>query len=1073
MQSPKIATLLLWLTVAVALSQSVAFAQSPPLPLTNGANHSGSIALAGEFDRWTFSATAGDAISLSIGEVLVGGTDPGFNPWMRLYDPNGTLISPGGSVAGALVADIDLRASLTGTYTVRVEHANNPNPATGVGEYLLTLARAPGAFVVSDGDEGGEMTNGANHPGKIHRGDLDQWSFTAAKDDAITLKIGEVLGAVDPGFDPWIRLRGPNGATLASVTGALVAEIDVKAPLTGTYTVVVASYTVATDIGEYLLTLAHSPSPFVVPAGDEGGPMTNGANHAGKIHRGDLDQWSFDATKDDAISLSIGQIPGGAVAGFSPWIRLRGPDGANLGLILPLTAPATINVIAPLTGTYTVVAASFNVHTGIGEYLLTLAKTPGPFVVPPGDEGGPMTNGANHPGKIHPRDLDQWSFTASKDDAISVSIGEILAGGADPGFNPLIRLRGPDGATLGLAQGELVAAIDVTAPLTGTYTVVVASFTVPTGIGEYLLTLAQTPGAFVVPAGDEGGPMTNGVNHPGVIHRGDLDQWTFIAAQGTAISVGIAEVVTGADPGFDPWIRLRGPNGADLGSFQGPLGAVINVTAPLTGTYTVVVASHTVANANGSYLLQVAGAAAAAAPTTVNDVYSAHLDTPLVIAAPGVLSNDNSNGGGPITAELVTTSTDGTLTLNADGAFTYTPTSFFVGTTTFTYRAINSVGTGSIATVTITVNAASPPTAINDAFTMPIDIPSGVRAPGVLANDSSNGGGPMSAVLVTSVSHGALTLNGDGSFIYSPNPGFSGADSFTYRAANASGPGNTATVSITVSGPPTAQPPTGLIASSIVGNVITFRWDAPLGGLLPTDYVVEGGLIPGQVLASLRTDSAFPIYTITAPSGAFYVRVHTISGASRSEASNEIRVFINVPSPPSAPANLVGVVNGSSLSLAWRNTFAGGAPTSVMLDVTGAIVGSLPLGPTDTATFPTVPAGTYTIRLRATNAAGASAASNPVTLTFPSPCSGAPLPPANFLAYKIGNTAYVIWDPPLTGRAPTSYVLNVGGPITAVIPTTARSLHGVVPPGTYNLSVAATNACGTSASTPVQVLTMP
>ena len=211
--------------------------------------------------------------------------------------------------------------------------------------------------------------------------------------------------------------------------------------------------------------------------------------------------------------------------------------------------------------------------------------------------------------------------------------------------------------------------------------------------------------------------------------------------------------------------------------------------------------------------------------------------------------------------------------------------------------------------------------------------------------------GPCRSELVASVSHGVLTLNGDGSFIYSPNPGFSGADSFTYRAANASGPGNTATVSITVSGTLTAQPPTGLIASSIVGNVITFRWNAPLGGLVPTDYVVEGGLTPGQVLASLRTASAFPIFTVTAPSGAFYVRVHAISGASRSEASNEIRVFINVPSPPSAPANLLGMVNGSSLSLAWRNTFAGGAPTSVMLDVTGSIVGSVPLGPTETATF--------------------------------------------------------------------------------------------------------------------------
>jgi hypothetical protein len=257
-----------------------------------------------------------------------------------------------------------------------------------------------------------------------------------------------------------------------------------------------------------------------------------------------------------------------------------------------------------------------------------------------------------------------------------------------------------------------------------------------------------------------------------------------------------------------------------------------------------------------------------------------------------------------------------------------------------------------------------------------------------------------------------------------------------------------------------------------VGNVVTFRWDPPLGGLLPTDYVVEGGINPGQVLASLHT-GAYPIFTVTAPTGAFYVRVHTIAGTSRSEASNEIRIFVNLPVLPSAPANLLGLVNGSSLTLAWRNTFAGGAPTSFILDVSGTIVGSLALGASDTATFQTVPSGTYTLALRARNAAGASVPSNPVTLTFPSACSGRPQPPANFLAYRVGRTGYVIWDSPLTGPAPTDYVLNVGGPITAAIPTTARSLSGVVPPGAYNLSVAARNACGTSAATPVQVLTMP
>ena len=376
MSSPAIKTLLPWLALAFAFSHGVASAQGS---LTNGANHSGSIALAGEIDIWTFTASANDAISVSIGEVLVGAVDPRFNPWIVLKDPNGVTLA---GEQGALVANLDITASLTGTYTVEVR---SYTVATGVGHYLLTLARTPGIFIVSPGDEGGPLANGANHPGTIHPGDLDLWSFTAAKDAAISVSIGEVLGGgVDPGFNPWIRVRGPDGTTLSSVQGALTALINVTAPLTGTYTVVVSSYTAASDAGEYLLTLAQSPGTFVVPADDEGGPITNGANHPGKIHRGDLDQWSFTAAKDDNISLNWARCAWVKwTRGFNPWIRLRGPDGADLGSVQGALI-AAIDVKAPLTGTYTVVIASYTVATGTGEYLLTLAHTPGAFVVPGG-----------------------------------------------------------------------------------------------------------------------------------------------------------------------------------------------------------------------------------------------------------------------------------------------------------------------------------------------------------------------------------------------------------------------------------------------------------------------------------------------------------------------------------------------------------------------------------------------------------------------------------------------------------------------------------------------------------------
>jgi len=189
------------------------------------------------------------------------------------------------------------------------------------------------------------------------------------------------------------------------------------------------------------------------------------------------------------------------------------------------------------------------------------------------------------------------------------------------------------------------------------------------------------------------------------------------------------------------------------------------------------------------------------------------------------------------------------------------------------------------------------------------------------------------------------------------------------------------------------QSPTGLVASSIVGNVVTLRWQAPTSGPAPTSYTLEGGLSPGQVLGGVSTGDTNPIFTFTAPSGAFYIRVHANAGLNRSAASNEIRVFVNTPALPSAPANLVGLVNGSSVTLAWKNTFAGGAPTSIVLDVSGSLSVSVPLGLIDTFSAAGVPAGTYTLSLRASNASGFSPPSQAITLTFPGACSGAPLPP--------------------------------------------------------------------------------
>ncbi|RMG94822.1 MAG: hypothetical protein D6708_03845, partial [Candidatus Dadabacteria bacterium] len=97
-------------------------------------------------------------------------------------------------------------------------------------------------------------------------------------------------------------------------------------------------------------------------------------------------------------------------------------------------------------------------------------------------------------------------------------------------------------------------------------------------------------------------------------------------------------------------------------------------------------------------------------PAAAADTYTTDEDAPLTVAAAqGVLANDADPDGDPITAVLVDAPANGTVTLNADGSFTYTPNADFNGTDTFTYQADDGLLQSAVTTVTITVNA------VNDA----------------------------------------------------------------------------------------------------------------------------------------------------------------------------------------------------------------------------------------------------------------------------------------------------------------------------------------------------------------------
>lgn len=90
-------------------------------------------------------------------------------------------------------------------------------------------------------------------------------------------------------------------------------------------------------------------------------------------------------------------------------------------------------------------------------------------------------------------------------------------------------------------------------------------------------------------------------------------------------------------------------------------------------------------------------------PVAVDDSYSTAEDTPMTIATPGVLGNDTDLDSNSLSAIKVSDPSHGTLTLNSDGSFTYTPATDYNGTDTFTYKAFDGAAYSSTVTVTISV----------------------------------------------------------------------------------------------------------------------------------------------------------------------------------------------------------------------------------------------------------------------------------------------------------------------------------------------------------------------------------
>ncbi|MCR4536819.1 putative Ig domain-containing protein [Pseudomonas sp. 18.1.10] len=395
-----------------------------------------------------------------------------------------------------------------------------------------------------------------------------------------------------------------------------------------------------------------------------------------------------------------------------------------------------------------------------------------------------------------------------------------------------------------------------------------------------------------------------------------------------------------------------------------------------------------------------------------------------------------SNGTAPYTYAITSGSVPTGLSLSASGTLSGTPSA--AGTFNFTVTATDANSATGARAYSVTISTA-PPIA-------------GAVSAMVAANSSANpitlnlsGGAATSVAVASAASHGTATASGT-SITYTPTAGYSGADSFTYTATNASGTSSPATITLTVNPPTIAVGPTTL-PSGTVSTVYSQALTAS-NGTAPYTYAITSGSVPtGLSLSASGTLSGTP-----SAAGTFNFTV-TATDANSATGARAYSMTISTAPPIAGAVSAMVAANSSANPITL--SLSGGAATSVAV-ASAASHGTATASGTSITYTPTAGySGADSFTYTATNASGTSSPAT-VTLTVSAPTIA--VGPTTFASGTV-STAYSQTITGNGGTAPYTYVITSGSLPTGLSLSASGTLSGTPSAaGTFNFTVTVTDA---------------
>jgi uncharacterized repeat protein (TIGR03803 family) len=295
-------------------------------------------------------------------------------------------------------------------------------------------------------------------------------------------------------------------------------------------------------------------------------------------------------------------------------------------------------------------------------------------------------------------------------------------------------------------------------------------------------------------------------------------------------------------------------------------------------------------------------------------------------AVEGILT---ATGSGPTaTFALVSNGSRGVATIDpVTGAFTYTPDADVNGSDTFTFVVTDGARQSNPAMVTVQiVEVNDPPVALDSSLTTPENTP----VQGTLSAQDPDSPS-LSFAIVTMPTKGTVDLTPfTNQFTYTPAPGATGADSFTFQASDFALPSNVATVTITVGSTPLTLSLTAPLGGEtlFVGIPTAIQWMATGADRIDVHVSRDGGRsfeaipqcsgLPGASTSCTWTPDGRPT-----PQARFLVVGATASGEQATASTGDLRIS---GAPPRL--NFVGpspntVSIGSVQALRWNHNLGG------------------------------------------------------------------------------------------------------------------------------------------------------